>query len=290
MSLYKINYDKNLPNVEFTIVTPSRSKNNHSSNLKKQLESILEFSSANELNKIECIVKFDDDCEIPSFINNFPFRIKYCQYARGAGRWEIQNVQTYLSRLRESSSRYILVLSDDFVIKRPFINEILSIPGKYKIIGGATRGHGEQRGDDAKIFFDDNISIPLGADWNNLSLYQNSIAHYALLCGSKVADSMVDLGFIPSNDLCYIAIALCLYKEFNINIWHDIPSFYYRNESKEYYHPTQSITPVYLSEVHKYNVLDIIQNRETEYADNYWKLIYQAAKNIYLNMKYDNVI
>jgi hypothetical protein len=289
MSVYEINYNNSLPDVELSILTPSRSKNNLSSGLKKLLDSVMEFSTPEELSKLEWIFKFDDDCEIPSFLNDYPFRIKFTQYARGTGRWGINEVQTFLSRLRKPESRFVLTLSDDFVVKRPFINEVLSIENEYVIIGGATRGRGEQKGGDAMPFLDDDITIPLGGDWRNLNGYRHCIAHYAMMCSSKVLDSMVAFGFIPSNDLCFLAVAMCIYKEFGVNIWHDMTSFYYRNESKAYY---PSVIPVYHTEVanQKYNVLDIIQLHNSPYANNYWKLIYQSAKNIYLNMKYDNVI
>jgi len=289
MSVNEINYNKSLPNVELSILTPTRSKNNSSSNLKQQLDSIVEFSSPEELNKLECILKFDHDDEVPSFLNEYPFRIKWVQYARGGGRWEVQNFQTYLCRLREATSRFILVLSDDFVIKRPFINEILSIDKEYTIVGGATRAHGERWPGGAELFKDDNISIPLGGDWRNTGVYGHCIAHYAMICSSKVADSMVDLGFIPCNDLCYLAIAMCIYKEFGVNIWHDMTSFYYRDEF--YTYPPK--WPDHLEDegITQYNVLDLIYfKNNNRYADNYWRLIYQAAKNIYLNMKYDNII
>lgn len=288
MSVNEINYDKNLPNVELSILTPTRSKSkgNNSSNLRQQFDSIIKYSTPEELNKLECILKFDHDDEIPSFLHEYPFRIKWVQYARGSGRWEVQNFQTYLCRLREQTSRFILVFPDDFVIKKSFINEILSIEKEYVIVGGGTRGHGERWPGGADIFLDDNITIPLGRDWRNIDAYGHCIAHYALLCSSKVADSMVDLGFSPSNDLCYLATAMCIYKEFGVNIWHDMTSFYYRDE----YYTYPPTFPEHYKENPQYNILDLIYFRNTKYTNHYWKLIYQAAKNIYLNMKYDNVI
>ena len=112
-----------------TIVLSSRKKGYISSRLDSLLNSICAYTSEDEKNLIEVIIKFDSDDEVPSYISNnrYPFAVKYLSYNRGEGRYDLYNFINYLITLRDNRSRFIMTTADDFLITKPFVNKILAM-------------------------------------------------------------------------------------------------------------------------------------------------------------------
>jgi hypothetical protein len=274
-----------------TICIPSRKSKNLSSNLKNFLDSLDLNTSDDEKLNVEVILKFDSDDSIPDFIlyKQYSFDIKYTQYPRGSGRHEINNFINYMSEMRNDRSRFIMNMADDFVIKRPFISNLLKCEESYKIFGGMTRGRGEQRGGDSDIYRDDFIQLPIGANFRDYNSWSQAIAHYCPIISTKLLEVMGHFTIIPTADAYIMCVAMCLFKDYGVNIWSDIESFYYRNECKEYF-LLGSESPEYLKEVSPYNMLDIFIMKGNGFEGKFYKKVEQTSLNIYLNMKKENII
>lgn len=272
-----------------SICLPSRKKDNLSSKLDAFLDSIVLHTSPEEQKQVEIILKFDDDDEIPDYVinNKYPFEIKYVQYARGAGRYAAHDSLNYLNTLRNLKTRFIFNPSDDFIFTRPFVTEILSQDSTYRILGGGT-------GMSACCVFKkewckcpvipDPISLPLGANHRDRPSWGDTIRVYCPIYGVDILKSVSNPGLFSSTDAYFIALPLALYKMYGINIWRDMKSFYYRNESDHYIHNY----PEHLKSVTNYNRLDFMQHHG--YNAIVWDIIESHARNIYLNMKEDKLI
>ena len=135
-----------------TVVLASRTSGNLSSRLDSLLDSVNDNTNSEEKKQIEFIIKFDSDDTVPPFIINspYPFRIKWTQYSRGEGRYDLYNFINYLVTLRDEKSRFVMTMADDFIVKRPFVSEIINRKSTYRIIGGANNP-----------IFGDNLIVPI---------------------------------------------------------------------------------------------------------------------------------
>ncbi len=262
-----------------TIVLSSRRKGNLSSRLDSLLDSITDNTSDGEKSLIEVIVKFDSDDEIPVFISNsqYPFTIKYLSYSRAEGRYDLYNFINYLITLRDEKSRFIMTIADDFLITKPFVNQILSCDSNYRILGGANNPT-----------HPDLLTIPLGANHRNRIEWEPFIGAYCPIISVNLIKIVGCFGISPSTDAWAVALALAVYKLYGVDIWQPLESFYHRNEI--YDKPGYiGLQPEHHKTAYPYNQLDIMNHRHN-YNPMFWDIIESQAKNIYLNMKYDGVI
>src|SRR3984885_2425994 len=100
----------------------SRAKDNPASNLPRLLDSAVEFVHPDERDKIEFLIKFDDDDDTrpaDSFFAKYPFSIRTFTWARGEGRHYLHHAQEYLFTQRDPRSRFLIMTADDFRFTRP---------------------------------------------------------------------------------------------------------------------------------------------------------------------------
>lgn len=263
-----------------TIVLSSRRKGNLSSNLEALLNSVIANTNDEEKRQLEFIVKFDSDDEVPQFISSgsFPFILKWLQYSRGEGRYDLYNFINYMVTLRDDRSRFVMTMADDFTARRPgFVSEILAHKSTYRIIGGAYNN-----------IVGDNIVIPLGANHRNRNEWEWSIGAYCPIIGVNILKCVMNFGISPSTDAWAVALALAVYKLYGIRIWEPLASFYTRNEVYDL--PQHVYTqPEHHQNLIPYNTLDMMNHRNN-HRERFWEIIESQAKNVYLNMKYDGEI
>ena len=264
-----------------SICLSSRIINNPSSNLKRFLDSLDNFTKNDEKDKIEILIKFDNDDIIPEFVLNseYPFPIKYFQYERGEGRWDIANVLNFLITMVDEKCKFIMNIADDFVIDKYFLTDLLKID-EYSIIGGASWAHpyGKEYDPGKRNLY---MKPPLGVDPRNIDHWGYSIGAYAPIFGRKLMLSTGCNVLINSVDFYFVSLALEIYNKHGLNIWKDFHNFYDRIESYN------------ASRKKCYNLLDYPANDggflSSEYERRYFEIVSSQATNIYLNMKNQNV-
>src|SRR5437879_10109354 len=110
-----------------SVIFCSRVKDNPESHVKRLLDSALAHISPEERDKIEFLIKYDDDDDQrppDSFFANYPFSIRTFVWSRGEGRHYLHHAQEYLFAQRDPRSRFLLMTADDFEFTRPnFVSE-----------------------------------------------------------------------------------------------------------------------------------------------------------------------
>ena len=98
----------------------TRVKDNPDSNLKRLLDSAVEFTSPHERTQIEFLIKFDDDDDqrpTDADLAGYPFPVRTFTWSRGEGRHALHHAQEYLFAQRDPRSRFCLMMADDFGTK-----------------------------------------------------------------------------------------------------------------------------------------------------------------------------
>src|SRR5688572_29181641 len=117
----------------------SRAKDNPDSALPRFFETAMECIAPHERDKIEFLIKFDedDDQRLPdSYFERFPLKIRTFCWSRGEGRHGLHHAQEYLFTQRDPRSRFCHMTADDFFFTRSnFVSEILALPDEYVILG-----------------------------------------------------------------------------------------------------------------------------------------------------------
>src|SRR5436305_262714 len=117
----------------------SRVKDNPDSNLPRLLDSAVAHLAPHEYDKIEFLIKYDDDDdERPpdSFFARYPFAVRTFAWSRGEGRHSLHHAQEYLFAQRDPRSRFCLMTADDFCFFRSgFVSEILNMEDEFCILG-----------------------------------------------------------------------------------------------------------------------------------------------------------
>src|SRR6516164_9863919 len=117
----------------------SRVKDNPDSDLPRLLGSAEAHIAAHERDKIEFLIKYDDDDDQrppDSFFAKYPFTIRRFVWSRGEGRHSLHHAQEYLFTQRDPRARFLLMTADDFYFTRTgFVSEILSVQEEFCIMG-----------------------------------------------------------------------------------------------------------------------------------------------------------
>ena len=93
---------------KISVLFCSRVKDNPDSNVRRLLDSAVEYIRPDERDKVEFLIKYDDDDDArppDSFFARYPFTIRTFTWGRGEGRHSLHNVQDYLFAPRDPRSR-----------------------------------------------------------------------------------------------------------------------------------------------------------------------------------------
>src|SRR5262245_32291433 len=97
--------------VMLSVIFCTRATGNPDSNLRRLLDSAVDYTTAGERKQIEFLIKFDDDDELRppnGFEAAYPFRIKTFVWSRGEGRHSLHHAQEYMFAQRDPRSRFCL--------------------------------------------------------------------------------------------------------------------------------------------------------------------------------------
>lgn len=258
-----------------SICFPTRKKGNPSWKLKEFLDSLDRNTTQEEKSLVEVILKFDsDDDPPPDYViqKGYPFEIKHAVFTRGAGRRDMHVATSYLISLRNPLTKFVMASSDDMLFTRPFVKQILSYDD-YDIIGGGVN----------PTNFSNAIKSTNYKAWNS---WDDRIGAYCPIWGIKVLNAISNNLVMCFYDWHTFALVVTLHAIYGVNIGKDIESFYTRNEEpgKE-----KEVKEFHDSLGSNYNILEVPYHQGGHHP-NYWCLLEAQVRNIYLNMKYDNII
>ena len=259
-----------------SICFPTRKKGNPSWKLKDFLDSLEDNTTRDEKKLVEVILKFDhDDDDPPDFVvnNKYSFEIKTTRFARGNGRRDMHIATSYLISLRNPLTKFVMASSDDMVFTRPFVKQILSY-GDYSIIGGGVH---------PTSFSKATLLSPDYRAWNS---WDSHIGAYCPIWHVKILEAISNNLIMCFYDWHTFALVVALNLIYKVNIGKDIESFYDRNEipGKE-----KEVKIFHEDAGPNYNLLEVPYHQGGHHP-NYWTLLESQVRNIYLNMKYDNII
>jgi hypothetical protein len=241
----------------------SRVKDNPDSNLPRLLDSAVANMSEDERDKIEFLIKYDDDDnERPpeSFFAKYPFSIRTFVWSRGEGRHSLHHAQEYLFAQRDPRSRFCFMTADDFYFSRPnFVSEILNVKDEFCIIG--------------------QIRPPIESF---AGVYENeeAIRRWVLSFGAlspvisaRLIEVCQNFGWQSNVDSWLMGLSVVLYDLYKIVIWQTMPPFYERSGGWG------------LGDTPTYNNMELT-GLKGPYNKYWFELLRRQARNIYLNMEY----
>lgn len=248
-----------------TFIISSRVKDNPDSNIFELLDSILE-NGYNE-NNCEVLIKYDDDDDERPTISDFtkyPFTTKIFIWSRMEGRHSLHLTYFQLFNERNPKSKFIINCPDDRIFfRKGFVDEILSIKKKYCFIGNIVPSSELIKSDYHKK---QNIKI-----W----IHQCDL----LVTSCKIIEILGNFGFQSNTDNWMTLLHLVLVSKYNLDLFVKVENFNMRNNQ---------INKSYLNNIKNYNEIFRVDDTVDFISPNYFKLIEQQAKNIYLNYKEDN--
>jgi len=246
-----------------TIILTSRVAGNRDSNIKLLLDSLV-FCGGNRQN-CEVIVKYDDDDdEIPdaTFFGSYPFNIKQFIWSRGEGRHGFHLDHFYLFAQRNLESTFVLLCADDFTFTRPgFIEDIISIKKDYCFVGPNRP----------------RVELYAG-NWHKhecMEIWKHNEGVSLPCFSTRCIEVLQNYGWQCNADNWQTLLTILLHEQFSVDIWKIIPAFFTRNKSDGMSGYSKT-----------YNNMEIdgSRNAKNEY---YYRLVYQQAKNVYLNILFD---
>jgi hypothetical protein len=246
-----------------SIIFCSRAKGNPASGLPKLLDSTVAFTSPQEREKIEFLIKFDDDDdERPpdSFFASYPFLIRTFAWSRGEGRHYLHHAQEYLFAQRDPRSRFCLMTSDDFTFFRPnWVSEILAVQDEFCVIGH---------------------NLPPFEVWAGVYEQEEAIRQWVTAFGdfspvisARLIEVCQNFGWQANVDSWIMGLCVVLYDLYGIVLWKRLPSFYERGGGYG------------LGDTPTYNNMELTSQKGPH--NKYWfELVRRQARNVYLNMEY----
>ncbi len=241
----------------------SRVKDNPDSHIERLLDSAVTHLSADERNKIEFLIKYDDDDDQrppDSFFAKYPFTIRTFVWSRGEGRHSLHHAQEYLFAQRDPRSRFCLMTADDFYFSRPhFVTEILNIKEEFCIVG--------------------HIRPPIeafaGIYENEGAIRQWVVSFGALspVISARLIEVCQNFGWQSNVDSWLMGLSVVLYDLYSIVIWKKMTPFYERSGGWG------------LGDTPTYNNMELT-GLKGPYNKYWFELLRRQARNVYLNMKY----
>lgn len=238
--------------------------NNENQNLKRLLDSLVSQTTSQERNKVEVLIKKDsDDISFPhpSFSAAYPFPVFIYTGERAEGRNSLHHFYDYLLGRINRNSKYILIVSDDFVFNRTgFVTEILNINQEFCMIETAD--------------VPTNIVKYVGR-WRDPEVQRQwrCQTNMAAPCFStRLIEVTSGFGFIPDVDCWAMLLSIILMESYGVSIRKNILPFYERLDCK----PAINCATA-----------SFLDNKNLDY---WHELTRRQAKNIYLNLVYGKSI
>ena len=246
-----------------SVIFCSRVKNNPDSNVKRLLDTAAAHVRPDERDKIEFLIKYDDDDEArppDSFFTSYPFQIRTFAWSRGEGRHYLHHVQEYLFTQRDPRSRFLLMTADDFkFIRTGFVSEILSIKDEFVIIGR---------------------NRPPIENWYGVYEQEWAVRQWVVsfeglspVISARLIEVCQNFGWQSNVDSWLMGLSVVLYDMYGIILWRALPPFYERGGG-----PGLGDTPTY-------NNMELTGMHGPD--NKYWfELVRRQARNLYLNMRH----
>ncbi len=246
-----------------SVIFCSRVKDNPDSDLPRLLDSAVAHLAPHEYDKIEFLIKYDDDDdERPpdSFFTRYPFAVRPFVWSRGEGRHSLHHAQEYLFTQRDPRSRFCLMTADDFYFTRSgFVSEILSIPDEFCILC---------------------FKRPLIEEYAGIYEQEEAVRRWVVAFGlwspvvsSRLIEVCQNFGWQANVDSWLMGLSVVLYDLYKIVLWRTHPPFYERGGGYG------------LGDTPTYNNMELTCQKGP--FNKYWfELVRRQARNLYLNMEY----
>jgi hypothetical protein len=246
-----------------SVIFCSRVKDNPDSNVKRLLDTALAHIRPEERDKIEFLIKYDnDDDQRPPdrFFAGYPFQIKTFVWSRGEGRHYLHHAQEYLFTQRDPRSRFLLMTADDFEFTRTgFVSEILSIPDEFIILGP--------------------VRPPIesfAGIYEKEEAVRRWVTSFGLLSpvvSVRLIEVCQNFGWQSNVDSWLMGLSVVLFDLYGIVLWRQFDEFYRRGGGYG------------LGDTPTYNNMEITCMKGP--FNKYWfELVRRQARNLYLNMQY----
>jgi hypothetical protein len=246
-----------------SVIFCSRVKENPDSNVRRLLDSAVAHLRADERDKVEFLIKYDDDDDgrpPDSFFARYPFPIRTFVWSRGEGRHYLHHAQEYLFTQRDPRSRFCLMTADDFLFTRPnFVSEILSHREEFCIIGPVRPP----------------IESFAGIYEKEEAIRQWVVAFGPLspVISSRLIEVCQNFGWQSNVDSWLMGLSIVLYDLYKVVIWRTIEPYYERGGGYG------------LGDTPTYNNMELTCMKGPE--NKYWfELLRHQARNLYLNMEF----
>jgi hypothetical protein len=239
----------------------SRVKDNPASNLPRLLDSAVEYIRPSERDKIEFLIKYDDDDDQrppDGFFARYPFTIRRFVWSRGEGRHSLHHAQEYLFAQRDPRSRFLLMTADDFYFTRTgFVSEILAVPDEFCIIG-----HNRPPIEAFAGIYEQVLAI---RQWNV------AFGEMSPVVSARLIEVCQNFGWQSNVDSWLMGLSVVLYDLYKVVIWRAITPYYERRGGYG------------LGDTPTYNNMELTAQKVP--ANKYWfELLRRQARNVYLNM------
>jgi hypothetical protein len=241
----------------------SRVKDNPDSNLKRLLDSAAEFVRPDERDKIEFLIKYDeDDDQRPpdDFFRQYPFTVRTFVWSRGEGRHYLHHAQEYLFAQRDPRTRFCLMTADDFFFTRPgFVSDILAVPDEFAIIGHCRPP----------------VEAFEGIYENEEAIRRWNVAFGCLspVVSVRLIEVCQNFGWQSNVDSWLMGLSVVLYDLYRVVIWRAIEPYYKRGGGYG------------LGDTPTYNNMELTSQKVPQ--NRYWfELLRRQARNVFLNMQH----
>jgi hypothetical protein len=246
-----------------SVIFCSRVKDNPDSNVKRLLDSAVAHIRPEERDKIEFLIKYDDDDDQrppESFFADYPFSIRTFVWSRGEGRHYLHHAQEYLFTQRDPRSRFCLMTADDFRFTRStFVTEILAIPDEFCVLGPVRP-----------------LIESFKGIYENEEAVRRWVTGFGLLSpviSAKLIEVCQNFGWQANVDSWIMGLSVVLYDLYGIILWKQFAPFYERGGGYG------------LGDTPTYNNMELTCMKGP--FNQYWfELVRRQARNLYLNMEY----
>ena len=246
-----------------SVIFCSRAQDNPASQLVQLLDSAVEHVRPNERERIEFLIKFDDDDNArpgDEMLARYPFAIRTFVWSRGEGRHGLHHAQEYMFAQRDPRSRFCLMTADDFVFTRPgFVSEILSTPDEFVILGH---------------------SRPPIESFAGIYEREEAIRQWVVAFGelspvvsARLIEVCQNFGWQSNVDSWLMGLSVVLFDLYRVIIWKPLEPYYRRSGGYG------------LGDTPTYNNMELTCQKGP--FNKYWfELVRRQARNIYLNIEY----
>jgi hypothetical protein len=263
------------PLISFLMPCRTRGEYHQGKDIFSFFDSCVKHLSAH-VDNMEFLIKFDEDDEmaqkevLSGQLNQYPFIIRPIMSKRWEGRKCINLFYTYLFQNRNPASKFIGILSDDALVVRDFIPDVIARSNeKYCIIG--------DNGGNKKLMNE------VGQRWRQLNTWTSGkICTSFPISTANIIEITGNMGWSVNVDGWFGLIALIMYEKYQVDLWRNVELYMSLNWKQI---PEERYTPIN-STFNDDMYLSISQACKNEY---YFTLTEQQAKNIYLNMKYEGL-